>query len=86
MNEHEKDYLTHGLELATIIHALEMWRHYLLGKWFVIIMDHIGLTCLFDQLNLNSTKARRLAMISKFDFDIRYIKGKENRVEDVLSR
>ena len=47
---------------------------------------HIGLRYLFDQLNLNAREARWLAMIKEFDFEIRYIKGKENRVADALSR
>jgi hypothetical protein len=32
LNEHEVNYVTHDLELAAIVHALKMWRHYLLGK------------------------------------------------------
>lgn len=85
LNEHEKNYLTHDLDLAAIIHALKMWRHYLLAMWFVLMSDHIGLRYLFDQLNLKTRQGRWLATISEFDFEIRYIKGKENRVEDSLS-
>ena len=48
--------------------------------------DHIGLRYLFDQQNLNARQARWLAMIDEFDFEIRYIKGKENRVTNALSR
>jgi len=48
LNEHEKNYLTHDLELPTIIHALKMWRHYLLGRRFVLMSDHSGLRYLFD--------------------------------------
>ena len=43
LNEHEKNYLTHDIELAVIIHALKMWRHYLLGKRFTLMRDHSGL-------------------------------------------
>ena len=32
MKDHEQNYATHDLELETIIHALKMWRHYLMGK------------------------------------------------------
>ena len=74
----------HDLELTAIIHALKMCRQYLLGKRFVLMSDHIGLKYLFDQLNLNARKARWLAMISEFDFEIRYIKRKENRVAMLL--
>lgn len=48
--------------------------------------DHIALRHLFDQLNLNTRQAIWFSMISEFDFDISYIKGKENRVADALSR
>ena len=51
-----------------------------------MISDHSGLRYLFDQPNLNSRKARWLATLSKFDFKIRYIKGKENWVTYALSR
>lgn len=78
--------MTRDLELETIIHALNMWRHYLLGRSFILMSDHSGLMSLFDQPNLNSRQARWLATLNKFDFEIRYIKGKENKVENSLSR
>jgi len=31
---HEKNYLTHDLELAAIVFALKSWRHYLYGSQF----------------------------------------------------
>ena len=34
LKEHEKNYATHDLELAAIVHALKMWRHYLMGRKF----------------------------------------------------
>ena len=86
LNEHDKNYLTHNLELEVIIHALNMWRHYLLGRWFVPMSDHSGLRYLFDQLNLIVKEAMWLAKINEFDFEIIYIKGKENKVPNSLSR
>ena len=80
LNENEKNCLTHDLELAASIHALKMWRHYLLDRRFVLMSDHSGLRHLFDQPNMNAKQARWLPMINEFDFEIRYIKGKENRV------
>ena len=38
VNEHEKKYPTHDLELAMIIHSLKMWRHYLLGMRFTLMI------------------------------------------------
>jgi len=76
LNENENNCLTHDLVLAAILHALKMGRHYLLIWKFVLMSDHIRFRYLFDQLNMNPREARWLAMISEFDFEIRYIKGK----------
>jgi hypothetical protein len=86
LNEHEINYVTHDLELVSIVHALKMWRHYLLGRRFVLMTDHCGLRHLFDQPKLNSRKARWMALLSEFDFEIKHIKGNENRVVDALSK
>jgi hypothetical protein len=32
LKEHERHYATHYLELVSIVHALKMWMHYLIGK------------------------------------------------------
>jgi hypothetical protein len=32
LKEHERNYATHDLDLVVIVHALKMWRHYLMGK------------------------------------------------------
>lgn len=69
-----------------IIHEFNMWRHYLLGRTFILMSDHIRLRYLFEQLNLNVMWASCLATINEFYFEIRYIKGKENRVAYSLSR
>jgi hypothetical protein len=37
---HEKNYPTHDLELAVMVHALKTWRHYLYGQKCDIYMDH----------------------------------------------
>jgi len=63
-----------------------MWRHYLVCKMFIFMSDHSGFRYLFHQLNLNARHVRWLAMISEFEFEIKYIKGKENRVVDSLRR
>lgn len=47
---------------------------------------HSGSMYLFDQPNLNARQARWLVTLSEFDFEIRYIKRKKNRVVDALNR
>ena len=48
--------------------------------------DNIRLKYLFDQHNLNARQARWLSFLSEYDFEIKHIKGKENKVADALSR
>jgi len=86
LNENEKSYVTHDLELVAIIHALNMWRHCLLCRRFTLMIDHGGLKYLFEQPKLNARKARWLATLIEFDFETKYIKGKENRVDDAPRR
>jgi hypothetical protein len=64
LNEHEKLYVTHDLELPSIVHTLKMWRHYLLGRIFVLMTYHCGLKYLFDQPRLNFRQARGMEIIS----------------------
>jgi hypothetical protein len=86
LKEHERNYATHDLELATIMHALRKWRHYLMGRRFELRTDHNSLKYLFDQLTLNARKARWLEFLCEYDFDIKHIKGKENKVADAINR
>jgi hypothetical protein len=86
IKEHERNYATHDLEFASIVHVLRMWRHYLNEKIFELRTEHIGLRYLFEQPVLNSKKTIWMEFLSEYEFDIEHIKGKENKVVDALSR
>ena len=45
---HEKNYPTHDLELAAVVFALKIWRHYLYGERFELYSDHKSLKYLFS--------------------------------------
>lgn len=51
----------------------------------MLISNHGGLRYFFDQPKLNSRQSSWLYLTSEFNFEIRCIKGKENKVENVLS-
>jgi hypothetical protein len=85
LKEHERNYATHELELASLVHALTMWRNYLMGKKFELRTDHIELKYLFEQSTLNARQTRWLEFLTEYDFDIKHIKGKENKFVDTLS-
>ena len=58
----------------------------MIGKRFRLRKDHHGHKYLFDQPNLNARKSRWLDLISEFDFEIKHVKWKENKIFDVLRR
>jgi hypothetical protein len=86
LKEHERNYTTHDLELVAIVHTLKKWRNYLMGRRFELRTSHNGLKYLFDQPTLNARHSRWLEFLSEYYFDIKHIKGKENKVVDALSR
>jgi hypothetical protein len=53
LRKHEVNYPTHDLELAAVVHALKIWRHYLIGKKTEIYTDHKSLKYIFTQQDLN---------------------------------
>jgi len=55
---HERNYPTHDLELATVVFALKIWRHFLYGVSFNVFGDHKSLKYLFDQKELNMRQRR----------------------------
>jgi len=86
LKEHENNYATYDIELASIVHALKIWRHYLMGRKFELRTDHCGMKHLFGQPTLNVRKIRSLEFLSEYEFEIKYIKGKENQVVEALRR
>ena len=53
LKDHEKNYPTHDMELAAVVFALKIWRHYLYGVKCQIYTDHKSLQHLFNQKELN---------------------------------
>ena len=55
-----------------------------MGRMFELRIKHCGLKYLFDQPTLNDRKARWLDFLCEFDFEIKHIKEKENKLVDAL--
>jgi hypothetical protein len=47
LKRHEENYPTHDIELAAVVHALKILRHYLLGNTCHIYTDHKSLNYIF---------------------------------------
>ncbi|KAI3757501.1 hypothetical protein L6452_05041 [Arctium lappa] len=83
---HEKNYPTHDLELAAVVFALKLWRHYLYGTKCTLYTDHKSLKYVFDQKELNMRQRRWLELLKDYDCELLYHPGKANVVADALSR
>ena len=73
-------------ELMAIVFAVQKWRHYLLGRHFVILTDQKSLKFLTDQRLLGEDQLKWTAKLMGLDFEIRYRPGFENKAADALSR
>ena len=78
LKKHEQNYLTHDLEMAAVIFALKIWRHYLYGVFCEIFTDHKSLKYIFQQRDMNLRQRRWLELLKDYDCDILYHPGKAN--------
>jgi hypothetical protein len=63
LRKHEQNYPTHDLELAAVVHALKIWRHYMIGNKCQIFTDHKSPKYIFTQKDLNLRQRRWLELI-----------------------
>ncbi|GBG87012.1 hypothetical protein CBR_g44465 [Chara braunii] len=77
---------THEKELYAVYKALTHWRHYLLGRFFILRTDHQTLRWMRTQPVLSDALKRWIEVIEEYDFETQYIKGEYNKVADALSR
>ncbi|WVZ73518.1 hypothetical protein U9M48_021815 [Paspalum notatum var. saurae] len=83
LRKHEANYPTHDLELATVVHALKIRRHYLLGNTCHIYTDHKSLKYILTQPRI---EYEATTVVGDYDLEIHYHPGKANVVADALSR
>jgi hypothetical protein len=73
-------------EMLAILHAIEMWRAYLLGQLFQIKTDHQSLKYFLEQRISSQEQQKWVTNLFGYDYEIIYKKGKDNVVADALSR
>nr|GFC34292.1 retrotransposon protein, putative, Ty3-gypsy subclass [Tanacetum cinerariifolium] len=86
LKPYEVNYPTHDLELAVVVFALKIWRHYLYGESCDVFTDHKSLKYIFTQRELNMRQRRWLELLKDYDTNIQYHPGKANVVADALSK
>ena len=85
LKSYEQNYPTHDLELATVVFALKIWRHYFYGERCEIYTNHKSLKYFFTQKELNMRQQMWLELIKDYNFSINYHPSKANVVADALS-
>lgn len=77
LKNYERNYPTHDLELATVVHALRIWRCYLYGIKFNIYLDHKNLKYILTQHDLNLRQRRCVKYIKDYNFELSCHLGKQ---------
>lgn len=86
LKDSELNYSTIEKELLAIHWATHYFKYYLYGRKFTIKTDHRPLVWLNNLKEPNLKLQRWKIQLNEFDFDIEFIKGKENCLADGLSR
>ena len=86
LKNHEQNYPTHDIELAAVVFALKIWRHYLYGEEFEVYSDHKSLKYIFTQRDLKMRQRRWMEFLEDYDFTLHYHPGKANVLVDALNR
>ncbi|OIV89032.1 hypothetical protein TanjilG_01655 [Lupinus angustifolius] len=73
-------------ELMALVQAIQRWRHYLLGRHFIVKTDQKSLKFLTDQRLFTEEQFKWAVKLIGMDFEIQFKPGKENQVADALSR
>eukprot|EP00253_Pinus_taeda_P036040 PITA_36040 len=82
---HERLYSIYNKEMLAIMRALAKFWHYLVGNRFKVRTDHNSLRFFLEQKQLQERQQKWISKIQAYDFDIEYVKGKNNMVADALS-
>ena len=86
LKDYEHHYSLHDKEMLAILHALTKFRQYLVGSKFKIKTDHNSLKYFLGQNELNEHQQKWVSKVQAYDFEIEYVKGKNNVVANALSR
>ena len=82
----KKAWSTYAREMLAMVHAVKMWRPYLLDRKFTIVTNQQALRHLLQQKIVTPEQQKFLVKLLGFEYDIVYQPGKENKVADALSR
>ena len=68
LNASKQRYNTYEKEMTAVIHCLDIWKHYLMGTWLVVVTDNVANTFFKTQKKLTAKQARWQEFLADFDF------------------
>lgn len=88
LSKAERNYCVTRRELLAIvsIESIKSFRHYLLGRKFLISTDHVSLRWLLSFKDLEGQLARWLERLQQYEFEVIHRKGQSHKNADGLSR
>ena len=81
----ERNYSVIQRECLAVVYALKQFRHYLLGRHFILLTDHAPLLWLSAQ-KMEGMLARWALAMQEYSFTMQHRKGRNNGNADALSR
>ena len=82
----EVNYHSTKLEFLAMKWSIKHFQTYLLGHHFKVHTDNNPITYFLMSPNMDATKQRWINKLVKYDFSLKYQKGKNNTVPDALSQ
>ena len=88
LTESEQRYSNIKRELLAIVFVLERLNHYTFGRTITVQSDHQPLQSIWKKsIVLASLRLQRLLLrLAHYNLNIEFLRGKENRIADALSR
>lgn len=86
LDKSQRKYCTTRKELLAVLTFVQQFRHYLLGRQFLIRTDHSSLRWLLSFKSPTDQMARWLEVLSQYDFKIIHRAGRLHVNADFLSR
>lgn len=86
LSSEQRNYCTTRKELLAVIRFIRMFRHYLLGRRFIVRTDHHSLTWLMNFKRPEGQLARWLEDLSQYNMVLEHRPGRKHVNADALSR